>query len=276
MWQELPERFLEATHVKISNALLSPRRVAGALFRLLPNSLKSTLLRTLHPRWRWIAKATGNKVVSGPFRGLQYVFWSVGSSLFPKLLGTYEKELWPVIESIVTKKYTRIIDIGAAEGYYAIGLATLLPNAHVVCFEAQNDYHPLLQKLASLNGVSKQIEVHGLGTSELLQEALRQEEHQLVICDIEGAEEQVLDPAKVSGLKKTDILVELHDIIVPGVSERIRERFEATHTIEVIASRTRTPADWPLQNSVSWENQEAYLSEHRPCVMEWFWMQVKS
>ena len=47
------------------------------------------------------------KVASGPFKGLKYPSLnSYGSSLLPKLLGTYERELSDVINVICTKKYS--------------------------------------------------------------------------------------------------------------------------------------------------------------------------
>ena len=54
-----------------------------------------------------------DKVVrSGFFEGLKYVgFDSVGSSIFPKLLGSYEIELLPVFDSFKSKDYIKIIDI---------------------------------------------------------------------------------------------------------------------------------------------------------------------
>src|SRR5438876_11547620 len=71
---------------------------------------------------RWIA-AFGCGVSNGSFRGMAYVPEAVGSSLLPKLIGSYEQEITPAIEEMVAKRPPRIIDIGAAEGYYAVGLA---------------------------------------------------------------------------------------------------------------------------------------------------------
>ena len=68
---------------------------------------------------------TNYVVQQGPFRGLQYIDNSVGSTLPPKLMGTYERELIWVIDEMISTEPDIIIDIGAAEGYYAVGLAML-------------------------------------------------------------------------------------------------------------------------------------------------------
>ncbi len=59
-------------------------------------------------------------VKNGPFSGIKYpVASSVGSTLFPKLLGSYEHELSDILDTICKKEYSSIIDIGCAEGTYA-------------------------------------------------------------------------------------------------------------------------------------------------------------
>jgi len=42
-----------------------------------------------------------------------------------KLLGFYEQPLQPYIEQVIQTGYPTIINIGCAEGYYAVGLAHL-------------------------------------------------------------------------------------------------------------------------------------------------------
>src|SRR5262245_56331762 len=60
------------------------------------------------------------KVRHGFFKGMQYPRnRSISSALFPKLLGTYERELHPVLERICKEPYEGIVNIGCAEGYYA-------------------------------------------------------------------------------------------------------------------------------------------------------------
>lgn len=58
-------------------------------------------------------------VKSGPFAGLRYPsITSYGSAIYPKLIGTYESELFCDINNLMKDTYDSIIDIGFAEGYY--------------------------------------------------------------------------------------------------------------------------------------------------------------
>src|SRR6185437_13753235 len=70
------------------------------------------------------------EVLNGPFKGLKFVGQSNIGVIIPKWVGSYESQLHPIIESVVSAgDYQTIIDVGAAEGYYSVGLAWRLPEA---------------------------------------------------------------------------------------------------------------------------------------------------
>jgi hypothetical protein len=66
----------------------------------------------------------GGEVRYGPFKGLKLdkETWWGKLDLGSQCLGLYEKELLQQIEAITENKYQTFIDIGAADGYYAIGM----------------------------------------------------------------------------------------------------------------------------------------------------------
>jgi isocitrate dehydrogenase len=55
----------------------------------------------------------------------------------------------------------------------------------------------------------------------------------LILCDIEGAEDSLLDPVAAPALAHADILVEAHDGMRPGLSARLAERFAHMTKIKV-------------------------------------------
>ena len=71
--------------------------------------------------------ALGPVVQSGPFSGMKLTPKSYREHLGPFLLGTYESQLHPWVAQIASGQYSQIIDIGSSFGYYAVGLARLLP-----------------------------------------------------------------------------------------------------------------------------------------------------
>ena len=220
----------------------------------------------------------GSIVQSGPFRGMDY-FPRLGSTIpTSKILGTYEQELWTVLEHIGRSGYTSIVDIGAAEGYYVVGLALRFPAAvRIVAFEAQSSLHPQIEDLANRNGVRNRIAIHGRCDSSSLKSVLTDGGRgALVICDIEGAEEHVLDPMAVPALQQTDILVEVHEHLAPKISELLRSRFQATHHIEEIFSVARRVCDCPQSVKLADELAVQAMDESRDPQSKWYWMTTKN
>src|SRR6185312_7312344 len=74
-------------------------------------------------------------VLSGPFAGMLYHAAAAGSVLGPKLIGSYEHEISAWIEATVNANYQRILDVGCAEGYYAVGFARRMPQVEVYAFD---------------------------------------------------------------------------------------------------------------------------------------------
>jgi hypothetical protein len=219
---------------------------------------------------------TGGRVVAGPFAELKYVSSARGSSIGPKLLGTYELELRDVVETAIGRGYRTIINIGAGEGYYAVGMAKRMPATRFICFDADASNQEQIKTLAKLNGVENQIDVRGFCDDAALAAAIADAGDALVICDIEGAEVEVLRPDAVPELKRVDLLVEMHDIIRKGCSETLRERFESTHTIDVIPTRQRKMEDFPAGVAVEGRERLICMDEKRGRIpMTFFWMRVK-
>src|SRR3990172_3223867 len=76
------------------------------------------------------------RVASGPFQGMRYVGKAVESAFFPKLMGTYEKELHGIWYRQIAAASSRwVVNIGAAEGYYAVGLLFSKATTTIICFE---------------------------------------------------------------------------------------------------------------------------------------------
>ncbi|MCX6848235.1 MAG: hypothetical protein NTY98_04890 [Verrucomicrobia bacterium] len=224
----------------------------------------------------WQEVAIGSQILCGPFQGMLYVQESVCSSLPPKILGTYEMELHGLMEVIVDRSPSCIIDIGAAEGFYAVGLAKRLPNCRVVAFESDKHGQDLLFQLAALNGVADRIEIKGYCSVEELRSFLDANPNDcIVICDAEGAEIPLLDPILLPSLTKMTLLVELHPWVHPEVKAVLYSRFQAVSAVKTIASRPREPADFPreIKKTLSVQTKLDCMNELRPSGMEWLWIE---
>ena len=215
---------------------------------------------------------SGTVVLTGPFKGMHYGLRASEGSASARLLGVYEASLAPVIETVIARAYPLVIDIGSAEGYYAVGLARRMPLARVMARDANPQAQDLCRRLAAMNGVEARVEVGGVMTHADLDLCLNQKT--LVLCDIEGAEAELLDPVAAPGLRAADILVECHDVMRPGLTDLIAGRFAATHHITRIErALNATLPDW--MNELSDLDRLIALWEWRGGPTPWLWMQAR-
>jgi hypothetical protein len=219
---------------------------------------------------RSLTSEIGWAVQSGPFEGMRYVPKAVGSTLPPKLLGSYESELHPTINLIVKNKYEKVIDIGCAEGYYAIGLALKNPSAVVYAFDIDENGQALCTEMAQINDVHSRVIIQKECTHQDLQALVSP--GCLIICDCEGCELELLQPSLVPRLADCDLLVELHEGLKPGLSDELLGRFKRTHEIQLINSQDRDPRVYPILQRFSRINQKVALSELRDVEMQWAFM----
>lgn len=222
----------------------------------------------------FIAK-NGRTVVGGPFVSMNYVEESVGSSYLVKLIGVYEEVLHPVIEKIKKTNYSTIVDIGCAEGYYLIGLGKSLPTSRLVGYDIDNKALSLTKKLYEINNLSNELLLIDNCTPQSLAHQIDNET--LLICDSEGFEYDILNPTQTPKLTTVKtFLIELHDFVVPNIKNILTERFEASHTIQVIQFKNGAASNYPyLRDMKSQEDLYALLRERGEQEQEWLVMERK-
>jgi hypothetical protein len=186
-------------------------------------------------QWRSIMLANtfvareGSVIHGGLFKGMQYLPASAEGALMPRLLGVYESELHPYLRRFLETPPEAIIDVGCAEGYYAVGLARLVSGATVYAHDIDDKARAACARLAEINGVSERVVVGGEFTPADF--ARFADKRTLVIVDAEGAELEVLKPEAAPALAGMSLIVETHDVYRPGAEREIVARFAATHDI---------------------------------------------
>jgi precorrin-6B methylase 2 len=178
----------------------------------------------------------GLVVQGGPFKGMRYVENAAGSTYSPKILGSYEQELHPYFTGV--DRYNRFVNIGCAEGYFAVGVKLLAPQVEVFAFDRSADARKLCGALRDANGISAGFHLQGECTPDML-DALA-EPGTLVLVDIEGAEADLLRGASKDRLARCDVIVETHQDD-GGTLEAVVAALEGTHDVEVVAQQ---PRDW--------------------------------
>lgn len=217
-----------------------PSLLGALAYRCVHYPLKQ--LRSRNPEF-WLYLLLRH-VRAGPFRGMRYVGESCNPRIAPFLIGLNEREIWPFVRQLVDSAPDVIVNVGAAEGYYAVGFAMRVPAARVIAFEGNRHGRILTRTMARRNGVAARVEVRGSCDPAALAASLAPARRPAVLMDVEGYEETLLDPATVPALARSTIIVELHEHQRP-MADILRPRFEPTHVITEAWSRLPTTADLP-------------------------------
>ncbi len=209
-------------------------------------------------------------VLHGPFKGMIYPdFMAYGSSLYPKLLGSYEAELNETVEGFLKNDYDSIIDVGCAEGYYAVGFAMRKPKAKVFAYDLNKDALVACKKMATINKVGEQIEFGEFCSSETLAN-FKFKGKSLVISDCEGYEIDLFTPESVANLTNCDVLIELHDLYNEKISPSIEAVFKNTHHITKVYSEStfKKMKNFKVSESLTDVDINSFMLE-RNGIMAW-------
>ena len=158
----------------------------------------------------WIVRSTEGKVQSGPFAGMVLptrTSWG-GGDIAAKILGFYEAELHRHIERAIERQPDIVVNVGCAEGYYAIGLARRLPAARLHAFDISPEAQSVCAAAAAQNGVADRVSIGGRCDSGQLVALARSGKRVLIVMDCEGGELQLLDQDTVRQLGNCDLIVE--------------------------------------------------------------------
>lgn len=229
-----------------------------------------------HIRWRWqmlrriywpqfyLAQFLPGVVQSGPFTGMKYGRLATGSVVLPKLTGTYECELHPVLASWNLDQYDVCIDVGAGEGYYAVGVCHCNPGIQMIAYEQSFWGRNRIRRLARRNGVLARVNIKGRCEPEYLQESLLQGKRVLLIMDVEGYEAVLMDPERVPALKNVDFIVEMHPERIGPMDSVLYQRFENSHHLVRIPRQIHKsiPAGVRLPGRLE-KNKEFLVDEFR-------------
>jgi hypothetical protein len=211
----------------------------------------------------------GFAVRGGPFAGLRYPddLGSAPGDLVAKLLGCYERELHGVLEEWIVAGHADVIDVGCAEGYYAVGFALKMAQTTVHAFDVDPLARERCGELARLNDVAGRVRLGGMCEPASLEAFPAQ--GVALLADCEGYERVLLDPLAAPKLRGWPILVELHEFLDETITQTIEARFGETHAVELIDGQDRAADGREELASTSARTRAALLGERRPGRMRW-------
>jgi hypothetical protein len=216
------------------------------------------IARSLIPRrWTRYARAkreivffSGGKVYQGPFAGMIYLTAKSDWVDCAMLLGVYERELSAIVRAVLSGGYKRFIEVGSAQGFYAVGVALKGPkDIKVIAFESNELAREEAARKAAVNGLAAdKISWRGYCDTQTLGR-LDLTAHDLLWIDIDGGERFLLSAESVPHLMSCDILVETHDFMDAGITDLLRGRFSPTHDIEELIWSPVKSEELPLPHA---------------------------
>ncbi|AFJ90394.1 hypothetical protein MYA_6060 (plasmid) [Burkholderia sp. KJ006] len=222
--------------------------------------------------------ATGGVVQHGPLAGFNIgtrATWRASDN-GSKLLGFYEKEVCDLLAELAVERET-LVDLGGADGFYAVGMVKTGVYQHCHCFEIEDASRENIAAIADANGVRDRVHLYGAATptfARILTDRGVNLARSTVLIDIESAEFDVLTSDCLQDLRRAHVIVEIHDFMRPHDGKQryaeLLERAAQVFDVRVFTTGLRDPSQAPLLNE-GWTDTDRWLvcSESRATLMTW-------
>ena len=158
------------------------------------------------------AKKNNFIVQNGIFKNLKInnsISWSRGD-IASKIYGLYENK---VQEKLKELGKPILIDIGAADGFFAIGCLHAKLFKYCYAFEQNKKSRLVLNKTAEINNVTNQISIMGKVDNQSFLSLLPKDldlSKTVILCDIEGEEYNFFSENILKKLRKCNLIIEMH------------------------------------------------------------------
>ena len=223
---------------------------------------------------RLVVGSFNNTVAYGPFKGLKLStdsHWS-GADRASMVLGMYEQEILQDLGNL-RGKYKTFIDLGAADGYYGIGVLVAGLFEKSYCFEISELGRAVIAQNAEINGFKEKVIVFGEADKKFYRQI---DHHDLInavlFVDIEGAEFDLFDADHFSFFSNTVIYIELHDWFFSDSQDKIsklRQDSERTHSWKEFHTGSRDPSAFSELGNLPDTARWLLCSEGRARLMTW-------
>jgi hypothetical protein len=238
-----------------------------------------------------IFKSFEGVVHYGLFKGLildKEMSWSTTDKA-SMLLGLYEKEVLDslyekeVLDSLsaVPNTHRTFIDIGAADGYYGIGVLVNNLFDYSYCFEMSEYGQKVIARNANLNGVSHRLKIFGIAEQNFI-DFLNTEGVDLsktvLLCDIEGGEFKLFNDTVLNAMRGSVIIIETHDSIFPNGRQMVNTLKQLANNRFSITEFTTTSRDlslFPELNKFNDNDRWLIVSEGRRQLPSWIRLDPK-
>lgn len=237
-------------------------------------SLGAGVQQAKNKAWNVLLQKHNYIVAYGPFAGMRLsekVWWSKNDRI-TQTLGCYEEHVLKKLCDFATQGATKFIDIGAADGYFAVGMSFSRIYPEVVAFEIAVEGQKRILENAIANNCAAKLSVFGEANIESIIRETKNAKTATVLIDIEGAEYDFLSDEILKTLSKSNVICELHPWVVEdgySAQKYLINRAEKVFNIELIKRETYNPNSFSEFYDLSDEERLIAVGEGRGKNMQW-------
>ena len=224
--------------------------------------------------WNILRERYNYHVAYGPFKGMKLsedVWWSKNDRI-TQTLGIYEEHILDKLRFFSAQGATSFIDVGAADGYFAVGMAYSKIYSQVFAFEIEPKGQEKIKQSANRNLCSHAVHVFGEANVTSIDKLISKDIKTTVLIDIEGAEYDFLSEEMLSLLSNSYVICELHPWLIKGgedLQKDLLARASKKFNIELFIRESYSPNIYPEFNDLSDEERLVAIGEGRKKNMQW-------
>ncbi|WP_209598131.1 hypothetical protein [Ruegeria sp. HKCCSP351] len=173
----------------------------------------------------FVLEQSRGQVLCGPMKGFRFVenaFWGGHSDTATKIFGLYEQQNLKVLSN---SDKPVLVDIGAADGFWGVGLVAAGQFEKSVCFEVSAKGRDVIRETAEHNGVGDRVAVFGdalTDTVENIASVAPDPADIFFLIDIEGVEFSLLTEDFLTHFRRSEFLIELHPQMVEDGDAKLK------------------------------------------------------
>lgn len=232
-----------------------------------PNEIQKAQINV----WNKLSKMYGSTIQYGPFKGMKIAkekSWELDYGITTKILGTYEEK---VVNKLIkfSKKNNTFIDIGAADGFYVVGMAFKNFFKYIYAFEVNSQSRKIIKLNHKLNKCKQNIKIKSEANYLSLKRIVKLRKKCTLLIDIEGAEFDLLSLKVLKLLKDCNIICELHKFYGEKKYYDLIENSKKIFKSSLIRRSSYNPSKFKELDSFSDDERLLAISEGRKSNQEW-------
>lgn len=224
--------------------------------------------------WKIIKEKHNNIVAYGPFKGMNLGndFWRSKNDQISQILGIYEEHVLEKLCYFSAQGSTRFINVGAADGYFSVGMAYSKIYSQVYALDIDPKAQNNIKENAKKNLCLDLVNVFGEANLATVASLVSKEAKATVLIDIEGDEYEFLSEEMLSLLSNSYLICELHPWLKENgenLQKDLMDRASKKFNIDLIIRENYAPNRFSEFDNLTDEERLIAVSEGREKNMQW-------